>query len=120
MHDIDLMRHLCGEITHIQAASRSSTRGYANEELSAAILKFENGGIGTVSVSDSIVSPWSWEYTSQENPVYPYSAQSSYQIGGSEGALSVPDLAYWSMIKNLIGGHRSHQRRCGSKGRSTH
>ena len=95
VHDIDLMRHLCGEITHIQAASRSSTRGYANEELSAAILKFENGGIGTVSVSDSIVSPWSWEYTSQENPVYPYSAQSSYQIGGSEGALSVPDLAYW-------------------------
>ena len=95
VHDIDLIRHLCGEITHIQAASRSSTRGYANEELSAAILQFENGGIGTVSVSDSIVSPWSWEYTSQENPVYPYSAQSSYQIGGSKGALSVPDLAYW-------------------------
>ena len=95
VHDIDLIRHLCGEITHVQAAAKPASRGYANEELSAAILQFENGGIGTVSVSDSIVSPWSWEYTSQENPVYPYSAQSSYQIGGSEGALSLPDLAYW-------------------------
>ena len=95
VHDIDLIRHLCGEISHVQAAAKAASRGYENEELSAAILQFENGGIGTVSVSDSIVSPWSWEYTSQENPVYPYSAQSSYQIGGSKGALSVPDLTFW-------------------------
>lgn len=95
VHDIDLIRHLCGEITHVQAAAKEASRDYENEELSAAILQFENGGIGTVSVSDSIVSPWSWEYTSQENPVYPYSAQSSYQIGGSKGALSVPDLTFW-------------------------
>ena len=96
VHDIDLIRHLCGEITHVQAQSASSLRGYENEELAAALLRFENGGIGTVSVSDSIVSPWSWEYTSQEYPVYPYTAQSAYQIGGSHGALSVPDLTCWS------------------------
>lgn len=99
VHDIDLIRHLCGEITQVQAMTKASSRGYENEELAAAILRFENGGIGTVSVSDSVVSPWSWEYTSQENPIYPYSAQSSYQIGGSAGALSVPDLACWTHDK---------------------
>ena len=95
VHDIDLIRHLCGEITHVQAQYAPSSRGYENEELAAALLRFADGGIGTVTVSDSIVSPWSWEYTSQEYPIYPFTGQSAYQIGGSHGSLSVPDLAHW-------------------------
>lgn len=96
VHDIDLMRHLCGEVTSVQAQAAPSARGFENEDVAAALLTFENGAIGTITVSDSIVSPWSWELTSHEYPVYPVTPQSAYQIGGSHGSLSIPDLTLWS------------------------
>ena len=96
VHDIDLMRYFCGEIISVQAQMAPSIRGFDNEDLAAAVLKFENGVIGTVTVSDSIVSPWSWELTSREYPIYPMTSESCYMIGGSEGSLSVPDLKVWS------------------------
>lgn len=95
VHEIDLLRYLCGEITHVQAQMMPSIRGYENEDVAAAIFCFANGAIGTVSVSDSIAAPWSWEFTSKENPVYPHTEESAYQIGGSLGSLSIPDLRIW-------------------------
>jgi predicted dehydrogenase len=95
VHDIDLLRFLCGEITEVQAIMSPSARGHVIEDVAVAIFKFENGALGTVSVSDNAVSPWSWEATSGEYPVYPFTGQSAYQIGGSKGALSIPDLAIW-------------------------
>jgi predicted dehydrogenase len=96
VHDIDLMRYFCGEIISVQAQMAPSIRGFDNEDLAAAVLKFENGVIGTVTVSDSIVSPWSWELTSREYPIYPMTSESCYLLGGSDGSLSVPDLKVWS------------------------
>ena len=98
VHDIDLMRYLCGEVQSVQAQACRSKRGYENEDVASAVLRFENDVIGTISVSDSIVAPWSWEMTSKEYPIYPRTSQSSYMIGGSEGSLSVPDLTLWSHI----------------------
>ena len=96
VHDIDLIRYLCGEIRSVRASARPSARGYENEDVAGALLEFENGAVGTVSVSDSIVAPWSWELTSREHPVYPPTSESCYLIGGSHGSLSVPDLRLWS------------------------
>ncbi|MCY3875299.1 MAG: Gfo/Idh/MocA family oxidoreductase [Rhodobacteraceae bacterium] len=96
VHDIDLIRHLCGEITSVQAASVPSRRGFENEDVAAAILQFSNGAIGTMTVSDGIVAPWSWELTSSEYPIYPPTTESCYLIGGSHGSLSIPDLKIWS------------------------
>ena len=95
VHDVDLLRHFCGEVTAVHAAARPSVRGYENEDLASALLTFASGAIATVSVSDAIAAPWSWEMTAGENPVYPKTGQSCYQIGGSLGALSVPDLRLW-------------------------
>ena len=95
-HDIDLLRHLVGEIEQVQASATPSTRGYANEEVAAALLTFAGGAIGTISVSDIAVSPWSWEMTAAENPAYPVVPESCYRIAGTLGALSVPDLRLWT------------------------
>jgi len=95
-HDIDLIRHLCGEIAEVQAQATPSSRGYENEEVAVALLRFANGAVGTVSVSDGIVAPWSWEFTSREYPLYPFTGQSAYQIGGTQGSLSIPDLSFWT------------------------
>ncbi len=96
VHDVDLIRHLCGEVISVQAQAAPSVRGFDNEDVGAAVMKFANGAIGTITVSDSIVSPWSWELTSREYPIYPATPESCYKIGGSEGALSVPDLTVWN------------------------
>jgi len=96
VHDIDLLRYLCGEIRTVRAVASPALRGYENEDLASALLEFENGAIGTLSVSDSIVAPWSWELTAKENPAYPVTSQSCYTIGGSHGSLSLPDLRVWT------------------------
>jgi len=96
IHDIDLFRYLCGEIVGVQALSSNAVRGNPAEETAVAILRFANGALGTVSASDTVVSPWSWELTTGENPAYPQQDQSCYQIGGTHGALTIPSLELWS------------------------
>ena len=96
IHDIDLLRHLCGEIVSVQAVESNLTRGHDVEDSAAMLLTFENGALGTVSVSDTIPAPWSWELTAAENPAYPETDAACYTIGGQKGSLSVPDLRLWS------------------------
>lgn len=96
VHDIDLLRYFCGEVTSVRAVASPSRRGFENEDVASAILEFETGAIATITVSDSIVSPWSWELTSEEYPIYPPVPESCYMIGGSHGSLSVPDMRVWS------------------------
>jgi predicted dehydrogenase len=98
VHDVDLIRSFCGEVTRVHAQASPSRRGYENEDVAVALLTFENGAIGTITVSDAIVAPWSWELTSAEYPIYPVTDRSCYLIGGSEGSLSVPDLAVWKHV----------------------
>ncbi len=95
IHDIDLLRHLCGEIIRVTAVESRGVRGFDVEDTAAMILEFEGGALGTFSVSDTAVSPWSWEFSSGENPAYPTCETSAYSIAGTHGALSIPDLSYW-------------------------
>lgn len=96
IHDIDLMRHLVGEVVSVLAMESNRTRGHEVEDTAAIILNFENGALGTVTVSDTIVAPWSWELTAAENPAYPETGQTCYQIGGTKGSLEVPTGTIWS------------------------
>ena len=96
IHDIDLLRHLCGEIESVQATASNAVRGLAVEDSCVVLMRFANGALGTVTVSDTAVAPWSWEQTAAENPAYPASGEGCYQIAGTEGALVVPKLEIWS------------------------
>jgi predicted dehydrogenase len=96
IHDIDLLRYLLGDVVAVQAQESNVVRAAAVEETAVAILRFANGALGTVTASDSVVAPWSWELTAGENPAYPQQDQSCYQIGGTLGALTVPQLEFWS------------------------
>ena len=96
VHDVDLIRYLCGEVICVQAMRAPSARKFDNEDLASALLTLASGILVTITVSDSIASPWSWELTSNENPIYPQTAESCYRIGGSKASLSIPDLTVWS------------------------
>jgi predicted dehydrogenase len=95
IHDVDLLRHLCGEIVSVQAIESGARRGFAVEDTAAILLRFASGALGTVNVSDIVVAPWSWEFTSGENPAYTHTAESCYLLGGTLGSLSIPYLDLW-------------------------
>ena len=95
IHDVDLMRHLVGEVVAVQALEASAARGHEVEDTAAALLHFDTGAVGTITVSDSVVAPWSWELTAAENPAYPETGQSCYLIGGAKGSLEVPSGGVW-------------------------
>ncbi|WP_342360916.1 Gfo/Idh/MocA family oxidoreductase [Terrarubrum flagellatum] len=96
IHDVDLFRYLCGDVISVQAHESNAVRGNAVEETAVILLRFANGVLGTVNVSDSVVAPWSWEMTTGENPAYPQQDQSCYMIGGTHGSLTIPQLEVWS------------------------
>jgi len=96
IHDIDLLRHFCGDITDVQAYRSNACRGQEVEDTAVMIMRFANGALGTFTLSDTIVAPWSWEMTSAENPIYPHNTGYCYAIGGDKGSLSVPDLKLWT------------------------
>lgn len=94
IHDMDLLRHLVGEVVAVQARV-ASNRGHAVEDTCVATVEFACGALGTVNISDTIPAPWSWELASGENPAYPPTDQACYMIGGSLGALELPRLRLW-------------------------
>ena len=95
IHDIDLLRHFCGEVASVQSMESHAVRDLDVEDTAALILRFQSGALATVSISDTVVAPWSWELTAGENPAYPKTSMSCYQIGGTQASLSVPDLRLW-------------------------
>ncbi len=96
IHDVDLLRYLVGEVVSVQAADSTHARQHDVEDTAAIIVGFANGALGTISVSDSIVAPWSWELTAAENPAYPETSETCYFIGGSHGSLEVPKGKIWT------------------------
>lgn len=100
IHDVDLLRHLCGEIECVQSLASNAVRGGPTEDSAVVLLKFRSGTLGTISISDTVAAPWSWELTAAENTAYPATAQSCYLIGGTKGSLSIPDNRLWNHTAN--------------------
>ncbi|MEO0673046.1 MAG: Gfo/Idh/MocA family oxidoreductase, partial [Pseudomonadota bacterium] len=95
IHDIDLLRYLCGEIASVQAIGSNAARGFDVADTCGVLLAFEAGAIGTFAVSDTVVAPWSYELTAGENPAYPPTGEGCYWIGGTAGAMALPQGTIW-------------------------
>jgi predicted dehydrogenase len=96
VHDIDNLRFICGEIAEVQALASNAVRGFAVEDTAALLLRFANGAIGTMTVSDATPAPWNWELSSGENAAYPRQHQPCYLFAGTLGSLAVPSMELWS------------------------
>ncbi len=95
VHDIDLICYLLGPIKYVQASSSNKIRKYDIEDTAVVNFVFKSGALGTLSVSDTIVSPWSYELTAGENPAYPITNQSAYYIGGTKSSIQFPNYKEW-------------------------
>ncbi|MGO4283166.1 Gfo/Idh/MocA family protein [Bosea sp. TAB14] len=103
IHEIDLIRYVFGEIDSLQALSSSTVRGFPVEDTAAVLLRFRNGALGTISLSDTAASPFSWDLASGEFDQMSDTADklkrqkvSSHVFAGSEGSLTLPDVRHFS------------------------
>ena len=95
VHDIYLLSFLLGPIASVQAFKSNNYRKFDVEDSAVIILKFKSGTLGTINISDCIVSPWSYELTAGENQAYPETNESAYFIGGTDGSLQLPNTKFW-------------------------
>ncbi|GAA5924848.1 transcription regulator GAL80 [Sporobolomyces koalae] len=92
VHDIDLFRYLFGNITRVYCEMGHKTRGFDVEETGAITLRFASGTVGTFVFSDAAASPASFESATGENPLVPQLGQPIYNVLGTKGSFSFPEL----------------------------
>ena len=93
IHEVDVLRALCGEVDTVQAMSSSAARGFAVEDTAAIALRFASGALASITLSDVAVSSRCWELTARENPDYPYvPGIDCYVVAGTSGSLSLPTM----------------------------
>jgi len=96
IHDIDTLRYLFGDIERIFAESGSAARGLAVEDTAVVTFRFTSGVLGTALISDTVASPYSFETTTDENPLVFHTRQDCYRIFGTRAVLSFPNMTVWS------------------------
>ncbi len=95
IHDIDVLRFVCGEIDSVQAIVSAAGRGLPLADTAVVALRFASGALGTITMSDTVTAPWAWDLTAGENPFFGQNDQNCYLLAGSAASLAVPSLRLW-------------------------
>jgi len=96
IHEVDMLRHLCGEVVLVKGVKSHARRHFEVEDTAAALLVFESGCVATLVCTDAGLSPWTMEQGSQENDLFGFTHESSYRLIGSRGSLELPVLRQWN------------------------
>ncbi|MEM8690975.1 MAG: Gfo/Idh/MocA family oxidoreductase [Pseudomonadota bacterium] len=96
VHDIDLLRHLFGEIVEISAFAGPVLRGSGRVETGSVILRFVSGPTASISFADTAPSPWGFEAGTGENPNIGTTGEDMLWITGTDGGIAFPSLTVWS------------------------
>lgn len=96
IHDIDDLRFICGEVVEVRALVSNAVRGFDVEDTASIALRFAGGALGSITLSDAVAAPWSWELSSGENPAYPRQHENCYFFCGTQGSLALPRMELWT------------------------
>jgi predicted dehydrogenase len=92
IHEIDNLRYICGEIEEVYAQVSNRVRNFQVEDTAGITLRFANGALGTVFLTDCSPSLTSWEGTTGENPLLYSDFGNCYNFFGTEGSLLFPQM----------------------------
>jgi predicted dehydrogenase len=92
IHEIDNLRYLCGEIDEVYAMVSNKVRNFPVEDTASITLRFRNGAVGTIFLTDCSPSLTSWEGTTGENPLLYSDFGNCYNFFGTEASLLFPQM----------------------------
>ena len=95
VHEVDLLRFICGEITEVTTRASNAMRGFAVEDSAAVVLGLANGALATALITDAAVSPWSFEMATGESLQVAYTGENTMRFIGTKGSLEFPNLVLW-------------------------
>ncbi len=95
IHDIDNLRYLFGNIERVYAEASHAVRRYPVEDTAVISLRFRNGILGTMVISDTVASPYNFESGTGENPLIHANGQDCYWVFGTNGTLTFPEMKIW-------------------------
>jgi predicted dehydrogenase len=96
VHEVDLLRAVCGEIVAVQALSAKVGREFEFDDAAAVLLRFRSGALGTIVIADSTPSPWSWEASVSEGLGFHNAGRDHARFVGTSASLSFPSMTTWS------------------------
>ena len=100
IHEVDLLRAVCGEIVSVQAMSAKIGRDFAFDDSAVMTLRYESGALGTLTLTESTPSPWSWEASVSDGMGFYNAGQDHMKLIGTEASLSFPSLTAWTYASN--------------------
>jgi len=103
IHEVDNLRYICGEVEELYALTSHKIRNFPVEDTASITLRFRNGALGNIFLSDCTPSLTSWEATSGENAYLYYDFGNCYNFFGTEGSLLFPQMKrlYYSDPKKI-------------------
>ena len=111
IHDVDDLRYIIGDIDMVQAYVTNEFRGNEVEDSGVINLRFKNGAIATIFLTDNSPSPWYYEACTQEYSFFYPSNFNCYFFFGKKASLAFPSMELFSYDKNFgEGWHRPFKR----------
>ena len=111
IHDVDDLRYIIGDIDMVQAYVTNEFRENEVEDSGVINLRFKNGAIATIFLTDNSPSPWYYEACTQEYSFFYPSNFNCYFFFGKKASLAFPSMELFSYDKNFgEGWHRPFKR----------
>lgn len=92
IHEIDLMRYIHGEIQRVYAEVSNKSRGFEVEDTVSVSMRFTDGTLASILMSDAAPSLWGYESTVGENPFFYPTKGDIYHFLGRKASLTFPGL----------------------------
>lgn len=92
IHEIDLLRYLHGEFARVYAEVSNKSRGFEVEDTVSVSMRFADGALASILMSDAAPSLWGYESTAGENPFFFPTKGDLYHFLGRKASLTFPGL----------------------------
>ncbi|MBT4288366.1 MAG: Gfo/Idh/MocA family oxidoreductase [Deltaproteobacteria bacterium] len=92
IHEVDNLRFIYGEIERVYAEVSNKTRGFEVEDTVSITVRFIDGTLASILMSDAAPSLWGYECTMGENPHFFPTTGNIYHYLGTKASLTFPGM----------------------------
>ncbi|MCK4858862.1 MAG: Gfo/Idh/MocA family oxidoreductase, partial [candidate division Zixibacteria bacterium] len=92
IHEIDDLRYMYGEIERVYAEVSNKTRKFEVEDTVCATVRFKDGVLASILMSDTAPSLWGYEATMGENKFFYKTNGDIYHFLGNKASLTFPGM----------------------------